>query len=269
MNKNINDAIQDSISNQKISINLLLLCLAAVNNKIIFSKQNISGYGYELQRDAFAKILLNNGMSKEILSDKIQTISKHDYPSFKQIKRIYDIISNGNFVITNNIPDRWIHYKTEQELQLDKERKLDIEKKKNADNEKLIELCQFVERNILYYTDGIIHLSKNQRSILERLRSPVFSYDVILQCFKEYSRDIKKALAEKEFRDEQHRFQYICGIIRNHLPDIIKKKMQRQKSEEGFLKMDLKCVTYTGGATYQRKTKDIPIKKAFDFEEMW
>lgn len=117
MNKNLNDKIKGLITNKEITPNLCLLCLANLNDKINYANRD---YSYlEPQRNEIAKVLLNNGMDKEVMTEKIMTIHKECYPTLKgQIKPVYDmIISETYSIVDEQIPEHYIKYKNEQEYE--------------------------------------------------------------------------------------------------------------------------------------------------------
>ncbi len=76
-----------------------------MHDSITYGKQDV--IRYKEQRNIIAKCVIENGISKAIIDDMIHRISSKDYPSFKQIKRVSEIIESGNYTFEKGfIPDR-------------------------------------------------------------------------------------------------------------------------------------------------------------------
>lgn len=95
MNRNLRLKIEESIATRQISENLCLLCLACLNDKITYSKQTL--VELEKQRNIIAAVVLKNGISKETLLEKMRTVSRKDYPTFRTILVIAQIIENNDY----------------------------------------------------------------------------------------------------------------------------------------------------------------------------
>ena len=226
MNKNLRLKIEDSITLKQLSENLLLVCLASLNEKINYTNKASTHY-LEKQRDTIAKAALQNGMSKDLLIEKINCISQIDYPTLKQIQKIVALIENHHYsFVSGFIPDKMIHYKTAEELHADLQRKPKI-RKQNQDDEALYKLCDYIGQNIIHtqLTDDMIEKIKS-------IKTSQYSYEIILTAFKWYESTIKKSMNNHtEFENTYDKFCYLIGIIKKKLPDTIE-KLERNKQKE-------------------------------------
>ncbi|MGY3666083.1 hypothetical protein [Roseburia sp. 1XD42-69] len=250
MNRNLNLKIKESIQTKQLSKNLLLLCLACLHEKITYSERIEARL--EKQRDIIAKAALENGIDRKEISQKIVTIHQKDYPKFKQITAVSDIIESGCYAfISGLIPTKGhIHFKTDEELKIDLERK-PVKKKIDADSEGFYELCEYVEKQIVYDS-----LTEDIKKLLQKLKTKTYDYSFILQTFKFYHTDIEKAVQKnKPFESAYSKCQYVCGIIKKKLPEMDDRLQQQEKADEKIINMDFSELNDTG-ASYQRKTKD-------------
>ena len=117
MNKNLNDKINGLITNEEITPNLGFLCQANLNDKINYANRDYSWL--EPHRKAIATVLLNNGINKGVIAEKVMTIHKGCYPTLKgQIRAVYEMIVNGTFSFTDEqIPEHYIKYKSLEEYE--------------------------------------------------------------------------------------------------------------------------------------------------------
>lgn len=107
MNRNLNLKIKESIETKQLSENLLLLCLACLHEKITYSERIEARL--EKQRGIIAKAALENGIDRKEISQKIVAIPQKDYPTFKQITAISDIIESNDYTfISGLIPQKGI-----------------------------------------------------------------------------------------------------------------------------------------------------------------
>lgn len=251
VNRNLRLKIEESIETKQLSENLFYLCLACLNEKITFSKLSLKFL--ENQRNTIATAAIFNGVSKFVLQDKILKISGNDYPTFKTITNISEMIQNNNYTFVSGfIPDKMIHYKTDDKLQADLARK-PVVKKLDVDTEEFKELCEYVAKEILSYPNGI-SLMNNQKNILGRMKTSQYTYGVILKCFKQYQREIEQALFGKSYKSEFNKLQYITGIVKHYLPDVVKEIERQKRAEIKLSEMDIPIYYFYSGAEYQKKT---------------
>jgi len=250
MNRNLRLKIKESIETKQLSENLLLLCLACLHEKITYSEQVTSRF--EKQRDIIAKIALEHGVTKKDISEKIVTISENDYPTFKSVATISEIIESGDCAFVSGlIPTKGhIHFKTDEKLKADLARK-PVKKKADADSEGFYELCEYVKKEIMYDS-----LTEDMKKLLQRLKTKTYDYPFILQTFQRYYADIEKEIKRnKPFESAYNKCQYICGIIKKKLPEMTYRLKQQEKADEKIMNMDLSNL-YSTGAGYQRKITD-------------
>ena len=229
MNRNLNLKIKESIEIKQLSENLLLLCLACLHDKITYSEQ--IEIRLEKQRNIIAKAALENGIDRKDISQKIVTISKKDYPTFKQITAVSDIIESDDYIfISGLIPTKgYVHFKTEEELKADLVRK-SFKKKVDTDSKKFYELCEYVEKQIMYDS-----LTEDMKKLLQKLCTKTYDYPFILQTFKCYYADIEKGIQKnKPFESGYSKYQYICGIVKKKLPEMAYRLQWQKKEEESF-----------------------------------
>lgn len=250
MNRNLNLKIKESIETKQLSENLLLLCLACLHEKITYSER--IDIRLEKQRDIIAKVALENSINRKDISQKIIAICQKDYPTFKNITEIARIIESGDYTFVSDlIPTKGhIHFKTEEEMKADLERK-PCKKKTDINSEGFYELCEYVEKEIMYDS-----LTEDMEKLLKDLKAKTYDYPFILQTFKCYHTDIEKGIQRnKPFKSAYYKCQYICGIIKKKLLEMEDRLQQQEKTDERLMNMDLSNL-YSVGASYQRKTKD-------------
>lgn len=259
MNRNLNLKIKESIQTKQLSKNLLLLCLACLHEKITYSERIEARL--EKQRDIIAKAALENGIDRKEISQKIVTITQKDYPTFKQITAVSDIIESNDYTfISGLIPTKGhIHFKTDKELKTDLERK-PAKKKVNTDSEGFYELCDYVEKQIMYDS-----LTEDIKKLLKNLKSKTYDYPFILKIFKCYQSDIEKGIQKnKPFKFAYNKCQYVCGIVKKKLPEMVYRMEQQRKADEQLMNIDFSNL-YSARASYQRKTTDISSK----YDNLW
>lgn len=237
MNRNLNLKIKESIKTKQMSENLFLLCLACLNEKITYSERIETRL--EKQRDIIANAALKNGIDRKDISQKIIAISKKDYPTFKQIAAVSDTIESGDYTyVSGLIPTKGhIHFKTEDEMKSDLERK-SVKKKIDIGLEGFYEMCDYVEKQIMYDS-----LTEDMKKLLKNLKTKTYDYPFILQTFKFYHTDIEKAVQKnKPFESAYNKCQYICGIVKKKLPDMDYRLQWQKRADESFWMNNAKVI---------------------------
>lgn len=227
MNRNLRLKIEESIATRQISENLCFLCLACLNDKITYSKQRL--VELEKQRNIIATVILKNGISKDILLEKMRTISRKDYPTFRRIMAVVEILENNNYSFVERfIPNRMIHYKDNAELAEDKRRIIPEKQVVVSESEEFMELCNWIEEYLdITVTDTV----KKKLKSLER--SSEFS--VILQCCLWNKKVIIEAIRKKApFDSEYAKFTYFCGIVKNYISKTEEDMERSRKQDEQF-----------------------------------
>ena len=153
----------------------------------------------------------------------------------------------------------------------------DVAKKKMTEEEKLAwdALYQYVKKNILGYDDNQA-LSSTMVLRLKGLMTNKFiennnikdtanySYETILNTFKFCSPQIQKALRENNFKDEQHKFNYVLKIVEKNINDVYirMKNLERAKEEAKNVSV---YVPTSAPAEYKPKQKKTNSK----FDNLW
>lgn len=227
MNRNLRLKIEESIVTRQISENLCFLCLACLNDKITYSKQTL--VELERQRNIIAAVILKNRIAKETLLEKMRTVSRKDYPTFRTIVVIAQIIENNDYSFVQGfIPDRMIHYKDNDELLEDKKRIIPEKQAVVSESEEFMELCNWIEECLdITVTDTV---KKKLKSLEKPNRS-----NVIFQCCLWNKKVIIEAIRKKApFDSEYAKFMYFCGIVKNYIPKTEEILERRRKDDEQF-----------------------------------
>ena len=122
--------------------------------------------------------------------------------------------------------------------------------RKGFTHQEWLDLCAFVETNVMEYDANI----KPPRSLYLRLRGlsegkfmankhipkqAEYSYQIILLTFKYSMLSIKKAIATKDFKDEQNKLNYIMVIIESNINDIYNRMKKNEQSKVKTEQLDL------------------------------
>lgn len=146
------------------------------------------------------------------------------------------------------------------------------------DNQKWNELYEYVKNNIFNYNDSI-KLSDSSIMRLKGLTSgkyfagkksknnAKYSYEVVLNTFKFCYTDIQRALKNNNFKDEQHKMNYIAKIIENNINDVyIKMKKIEQQKQSVKRDDDSRILEYVN--TFKIEEEDISSKSNL-YEDLW
>lgn len=144
------------------------------------------------------------------------------------------------------------------------------------EQDKWCELYEYVKCNIFEYKDK--KLSKFMVLRLRGLRDGKFisskhnkslgsyDYDMILLTFKMCKFDITSILKTKEFKDEQHKVNYIMYIIENKINDTVDMVNRKNKSEEKGIKVEVANPNNEEKAKYKKKTNK---PKSSELDNLW
>lgn len=227
MHKNLRMKVEESIETNTLSKNLLLICLAHLHDRIKYSKSVLTEA--KSQRYIIAKTALDNGVLKDELMEKIERVSEVDYPTYKKIKRIATICESNDYSFVNDfIPDKMIHYKSEEEQQTDLLKKPTV-KKDLCIEEDLQELIAFIQSYVVDYK-----LTNPMINALKSMQSEKYTYAVLLWTFSKCKEEIIKAKRSKSFKSSYHEFKYLLAIIQNELPNALKRYNQHKEQEKYF-----------------------------------
>lgn len=90
-----------------------------------------------------------------------------------------------------------------------------------------------------------------------------YSYEVILNTFKYCLPEIQRALRTGNFKDEQHRFNYILKIVEKNINTVYVRMKHFQKAKEEAKNITIETPTHTGA---EFKPKE---KKKDRFTDLW
>ena len=141
------------------------------------------------------------------------------------------------------------------------------------------ELYQYVKVKIMKYNDDqalskqmvlkLKGLQRNQYVANNNQEATAnYSFKVILYTFKAYSQQIDRWVSTHSFTDENHKFNSILCIVREHINDVYKRFLNAKKTQEKTENMDMSNLTQDK-ADYKRKTTDMSDKQAKKLEEYW
>lgn len=231
MNINLRTKIDESIETRQLSENLFFLCLACLHEKITYSK--LKQVELEKERQIIAQGALMCDVKKEDIACKIKTISPKDYPTLKKIKAISEICKSNDYTyIRDFIPDRMIHYKSDEEIQVDSLRKPEV-KKSDVIEDELNALITYVEKDIMHES-----LTVNMVKQIKSLKTDIYTYAVILKAFQWFKKDIVKGTWQQHFNSSYHKFKYILKIVENKLPDTIRRVKMLERIEKEVAEAD-------------------------------
>ena len=225
-------AYDDSIRNQIICPNMLLMSIAYINNQLNYNpKLNTKHIAkYQNQRTILARCAIEHNISKGSIREIIDSLSADRYPSDNQISSLVRLIEREDysFVETvNDISNKDMLLKTDEEInQQSQQRRIDRDRIAVQTEKEFTELRSYVEREITRFT-----LSPDMVNKLMGLHRKEYSYPVILQCCKFYRDNITKSVAKTYFDNAYDKFCYILSIVKRKLPDTIQ-IIERRKNEE-------------------------------------
>lgn len=145
------------------------------------------------------------------------------------------------------------------------------------DNQKWNELYEYVKNNIFKY-DNSMKLSDSSIMRLKGLttgkyfagkkskNNAKYSYEVVLNTFKFCYTDIQRALRNNNFKDEQHKMNYIAKIIENNINDVYIKMKKVKKQKESIKEdNDSRMLEYVN--TF--KAEEDVLNKSNLYEDLW
>lgn len=90
-----------------------------------------------------------------------------------------------------------------------------------------------------------------------------YSYETILNTFKYSSLDIQRALRTNNFKDEQHKFNYLLKIVEKNINTVYMKMRNAEKAKEEAKNTTIEAPTHTGAEFKPRE------KKKDKFADLW
>lgn len=82
-----------------------------------------------------------------------------------------------------------------------------------------------------------------------------YSYETVLNAFKYSSLDIQKALKTNNFKDEQHKFNYILKIVEKNINTVYVRMRNAEKAKEEAKNTTVEVPTHTGAEFKPRENK--------------
>lgn len=99
-------------------------------------------------------------------------------------------------------------------------------------------------------------LSTNKFMENKRVESTAnYSYDVILNTFKYCSADIKRALENNSWSNEQHKFNYLLKIVERNINTVYMKMKNAERAKEEAKNITIEAPTHTGAEFKPRENK--------------
>lgn len=152
----------------------------------------------------------------------------------------------------------------------------DSEKNKIRKNEDFLQMCSWIEHELMGYTDTqklqkksclrLQGLRKGQ-NIANNLCTTYGEYpiDVVFNTFKANRFIILNAIKGKSFETEEQKVAYICAIVNSRINDMYTRMKNAKKSEEKSNTIDTGAQN-SSVAEYKRQTEDVENSL---FEEIW
>ena len=136
------------------------------------------------------------------------------------------------------------------------------------------ELYTYVRKNIMGYDDnqalssamvlrlkGLLTNKFMENNNIESTAN--YSYETILNTFKYSSIDIHRALKANNFKDEQHKFNYILKIVEKNINTVYVKMKNAEKAREEAKNITVETPSHTGAEFKPRE------KKQDRFSDLW
>ena len=149
-------------------------------------------------------------------------------------------------------------------------------RKKMTEEEKLAwdELYTYVRKNIMGYDDKqalsnamvlrLKGLLTNKFMENNNIKSTAnYSYETILNTFKYSYPDIQKVLRTNNFKDEQHKFNYILKIVEKNINTVYVRMKNAEKAREEAKNVTVEISNHTGA---EFKPKE---RKKDKFNDLW
>lgn len=265
--KRLRIGIEESAKQGIVCGNVLICCIASLNDYINLSKQNQVVYSQRRNYLAKqAKELLH--MDVKEIQDKIYRLSPECYPSLVATGRICDMIVDKSMekVIDNSfVTDKLMRYLSIEEAKAFHSRKEHNQDKAEqrlesfiTNDEDFIGICNIFKKDF-----GIDLTVKMQKEI-SALMCNEYDFSVILKTLQFNKSEICSSTCKKEFDSTYGKFKYLLTIIESRLADVLECIQQQKKADERLMNMDLSSQS-NARASYQRKTTD----KSGKYDDLW
>ena len=216
--------IKKMIEDKQISCNLCYLCIAHLNEKINYANRDYSVL--IPKRNALAKILIENGIDKNTIIQNVKIIhQKNESPTLKQVNAVCDIALSDDYTfIDEMIPNEFIIYKTEKEIEIDSYRQT-REAIIKEENKKIQEIVEYISQTFTYFTVEKINIEK-----IKKIKTKIYSYDFILYSIKANTSKLKEIIRNEKIEDKG-KFNYFIASVDNMLKENYKNFKQKEELE--------------------------------------
>lgn len=220
------EALQNSI----LSDNMLLMAVSAINNEICYNDKltNKQVAVYQSYRGTIARTAIDNGISKDRITEVMQTLSPERYPSLQQITQLISLINNKSYSYqAEYIPDSDMKFKTATELQKQQQTVIKRNQAQIEHEQRFNEICDYISQQF--------NISPITADMQKKIKGITADGDVILTVLQWYKADIYRALQDKDFHSQFDKLTYIVGIIKKKAPETKERLEYRKRKEEEFL----------------------------------
>lgn len=251
------EALQKSI----LSDNMLLMAVSALNNEICFNDKLTDKQVavYQSYRSTIARTAIDNGISKDRITEVMQTLSTERYPSPQQITHLITLINNRSYSYqAEYIPDSDMKFKTATELQEQQQTVIKRNQAQIEHEQQFNEICDYISNQF--------NISPITADMQVKLQQITADNNVILTVLKWYKNDIYRALQAKDFNSQYGKFSYLIGIIQKKAPETKEKIEYRKRKEEEFLNN----TDFSRVNSYVNNFKPKPEKKRhYNYDDLW
>lgn len=226
----------EAIQKRIISDNMLLMAVSAINNEICYNDKltNKQVAVYQSYRSTIARTAIDNGISKDRITEVMQTLSPERYPSLQQITQLITLINNKSYSYqAEYIPDSDMKFKTATELQEQQQTVIKRNQAQIEHEQQFNEICDCISNSF------DITITADMQAKIRTIKA---SNDIILKSIKQNTNDIYKAISGKSFNSSYDKFSYIIGIINKKIPDTIADIERREKRNKELWNDNAKAI---------------------------
>jgi hypothetical protein len=163
----------------------------------------------------------------------------------------------------------------------DKPKKITKAELKSIENQKWIEMCEYVKLEVLQYpatmkfpTQLALRLLGvlNGKFLANNLITPLasYTYEQVLMTFKACKYDILNIISKTQIKNEGHLINLVMKIAENSINDIVLRMQNAEKSKEKVELMELDNIINDGVEYKDKVVKDDNRGKVADkLKELW
>lgn len=216
----------EALQNNILSDNMLLMAVSAINNEISSNDKltNKQVAVYQSYRNTIARTAIDNGISKDRITEVMQTLSPERYPSLHQITQLITLIQNKSYSYqAEYIPESDMKYRTATELQEQQQKVIKRNQAQIEHEQQFNEICDCISNSF------DITITADMQAKIRTIKA---SNDIIIKTVKCYYNNIYKAISGKSFNCSYDKFSYIISIINKKIPDTIADIERREKQNK-------------------------------------